>query len=96
MIEISPGGIIPILDEECIRPGEDDDRRVLMHMNKKLSDHAHYSSNATGVKELQREVEFRVCMLYTYGYKHLCDCASENHTSKYAISVLHNCMHKIY
>ena len=61
MMEASPGGMIPILDEECIRPGEDDDRRVLMHMNKKLADHPHYSSNATGVKELQREVEFRVC-----------------------------------
>ena len=61
MIETSPGGMIPILDEECIRPGEDDDRRVLMHMNKKLADHAHYSSNATGARELQREVEFKVC-----------------------------------
>ena len=70
MIEASPGGMIPILDEECIRPGEDDDRRVLMHMNKKLADHAHYSSNATGVKELQREVEFRVCKdWYVYVYE---------------------------
>ena len=66
MIEASPGGMIPILDEECIRPGEDDDRRVLMHMNKKLSDHVHYSSNATGMKELQREVEFRVSFCYLY------------------------------
>ena len=66
MIEASPGGMIPILDEECIRPGEDDDRRVLMHMNKKLSDHAHYSSNATGARELQREVEFRVSYWYMY------------------------------
>ena len=62
MMEASPGGMIPILDEECIRPGEDDDRRVLMHMNKKLADHPHYGSNATGVKELQREVEFKVCI----------------------------------
>ncbi|XP_065909856.1 unconventional myosin-Id-like [Dysidea avara] len=60
MMEASPGGMIPILDEECIRPGEDDDRRVLMHMNKKLADHPHYASNATGVRELQREVEFRI------------------------------------
>ena len=66
MIEASPNGMIPILDEECIRPGEDNDRRVLMHMNKKLGDHAHYSSNATGVKELQREVEFRVCKACVY------------------------------
>ncbi|XP_046992260.1 unconventional myosin IC isoform X1 [Schistocerca americana] len=45
LIEEKHKGIIALMDEECLRPGEPTDMSFLNKMNENLSDHPHYISH---------------------------------------------------
>jgi myosin-1 len=60
LVEDSSTGMIAVLDEECLVPGDQNDSALLVHMDKKLVKHAHYSSYAKGEKSLNRESEFQI------------------------------------
>ena len=49
-------GIIALMDEECLRPGEATDKTLLVKMNDRLSDHKHYFSFET-------EADNKVCII---------------------------------
>lgn len=63
LIEARHQGIIALLDEECLRPGEASDLTFLDKMEKTIGEHAHFVSHATSGyserKTIQRE-EFRL------------------------------------
>lgn len=63
LIEARHQGIIALLDEECLRPGEVSDITFLDKMEKTIGEHAHFISHATSGyserKTIQRE-EFRL------------------------------------
>lgn len=49
-----------ILDEECLRPGAEDDKRVVIHMDKTFKNNPHYLSNVTNrAKHLKIHEEFQ-------------------------------------
>lgn len=50
-------GIISILDEECLRPGEANDLTFLSKMNSMLAEHPHYLSHAKGDHKMQKTIE---------------------------------------
>lgn len=60
LVDSSPKGIFNIMDEECLRPGEDNDERILIHMDKVHAKHDHYFSHAKGHKDLKRGEEFKI------------------------------------
>lgn len=47
LIEKAPKGILSILDEECVRPGNPSDKDFLEKMDKQHVSHAHYESRST-------------------------------------------------
>ena len=49
-----------ILDEECLRPGADDDKRVVIHMDKTFKNNDYYMSHASRAKNLKIQQEFQV------------------------------------
>ena len=49
-----------ILDEECLRPGAQDDNRIVIHMDKAFKNNEHYFSHAVRAKQLQNQREFQV------------------------------------
>ena len=49
-----------ILDEECLRPGAEDDTRIVIHMDKAFKNNEHYLSHAVRAKQLQNQREFQV------------------------------------
>ena len=53
-------GMFAILDEECLRPGAEDDKRVVIHMDKALKSNDHYFSHANRAKNLKNQQEFQV------------------------------------
>ncbi|KAJ7387260.1 Unconventional myosin-Ih [Desmophyllum pertusum] len=63
LIEAKHQGVIALLDEECLRPGEVSDMTFLDKMEKTIGEHAHFVSHATSGyserKTIQRE-EFRL------------------------------------
>ncbi|KAK2710802.1 hypothetical protein QYM36_012099, partial [Artemia franciscana] len=63
LVEEKHKGIIAIMDEECLRPGESSDRTFLAKMNKNLTFHPHFISHEKcdnkGRKTIDRD-EFRV------------------------------------
>eukprot|EP00117_Sycon_ciliatum_P047463 scpid22461/ scgid33900/ Unconventional myosin-Id; Myosin heavy chain myr 4 len=63
LIEDPTKGIIAMLDEECLRPGTQEDKNILVHMNKVLSNHKHFDSAKTpgaSNKQLDRDTEFQI------------------------------------
>eukprot|EP00118_Oscarella_pearsei_P025055 m.307394 g.307394 ORF g.307394 m.307394 type:complete len:1004 (+) comp42235_c0_seq1:121-3132(+) len=62
LVEAQPNGIIAILDEECLVPGDQHDAAFLTHLNKKLAKHDHFISMETNpnAKELNRERDFQI------------------------------------
>lgn len=64
LIEEKHKGIISLLDEECLRPGEASDMTFLDKMNRALSKHDHYFSYETSsnskVKKTINKDEFRL------------------------------------
>lgn len=64
LIEEKHKGIISLMDEECLRPGETSDFSLLEKMDKKLSSHHHYLShkvaNSTMVRKSLTRDEFRL------------------------------------
>jgi len=60
IIDANPKGIFIVLDEECLRPGPENDERVVIHMDKTFAKHEHYFSHGTGKKELRNRQEFQV------------------------------------
>lgn len=54
LIEQKHKGIISLMDEECLRPGEPTDKSFLAKMNENLSSHEHYISHKKAGKELQK------------------------------------------
>lgn len=63
LIEARHRGVIALLDEECLRPGEVSDMTFLDKMEKTIGEHAHFISHATSGyserKTIERE-EFRL------------------------------------
>ena len=53
-----------ILDEECLRPGAEDDKRVVIHMDKTFKRSGHYLSHTVGAKQLKNQQEFQVSAAY--------------------------------
>lgn len=53
-------GMFVILDEECLRPGAQDDSRVVIHMDKTFKSNEHYLSHAVRAKQLKNQKEFQV------------------------------------
>lgn len=53
-------GMFAILDEECLRPGADNDSRVVIHMDKAFRSNVHYLSHAVRAKQLQNQQQFQV------------------------------------
>ena len=49
-----------ILDEECLRPGAEDDKRVVIHMDKTFKNNDHYLSHTVRAKQLKNQQEFQV------------------------------------
>ena len=50
-----------ILDEECLRPGAEDDKRVVIHMDKTFKNSPYYLSNGNNkAKNLRIHEEFQV------------------------------------
>eukprot|EP00054_Salpingoeca_dolichothecata_P020144 m.126631 g.126631 ORF g.126631 m.126631 type:complete len:1134 (+) comp23507_c0_seq9:802-4203(+) len=47
MVELKHQGIIAVLDEECLRPGEVSDATFLERLDKQFKRHKHYSSHST-------------------------------------------------
>ncbi|XP_046390643.1 unconventional myosin IC [Ischnura elegans] len=63
LIEEKHKGIISILDEECLRPGEPNDASFLEKMNKNLSKHPHYIGHEKADRKTQKLMgrdEFRL------------------------------------
>nr|WEL12765.1 myosin class I A [Halisarca dujardinii] len=60
LVDSSPQGVFNIMDEECLRPGDDNDERILIHMDKVHAKHDHYYSHAKGHKDLKRGEEFKI------------------------------------
>lgn len=64
LVEEKHKGIISLLDEECLRPGEANDMTFLSKMNTHLSTHGHYfsyeTSNDSKVKKTIKKDEFRL------------------------------------
>lgn len=54
LIEEKHKGIIPIMDEECLRPGDATDKTLLAKMNKNFGGHRHYISHEKADKNLQK------------------------------------------
>ncbi|XP_069686515.1 unconventional myosin IC isoform X2 [Periplaneta americana] len=54
LIEERHRGIISLMDEECLRPGEPTDKSFLAKMNENLSNHGHYISHRKAGKDLQK------------------------------------------
>ncbi|XP_078337010.1 unconventional myosin-Ic-like isoform X3 [Crassostrea virginica] len=62
LVEAKPVGIIAIMDEECLRPGEPTDSTFLEKLNHNLGQHPHYISHSTDAaarKSIGRD-EFRL------------------------------------
>lgn len=57
LIEEKHKGIISIMDEECLVPGEANDKTFLNKMDKLLSDHPHYLSHAKGDNKTKKTIE---------------------------------------
>ncbi|XP_046657965.1 unconventional myosin IC-like [Daphnia pulicaria] len=57
LIEEKHKGIISIMDEECLVPGETNDKTFLNKMDKLLSDHPHYLSHAKGDNKMKKTIE---------------------------------------
>jgi myosin-1 len=45
------------MDEECLVPGETNDKTFLNKMDKLLSDHPHYLSHAKGDNKMKKTIE---------------------------------------
>ncbi|XP_064540131.1 unconventional myosin IC isoform X1 [Drosophila montana] len=63
LIEEKHKGIISILDEECLRPGEPTDRTFLEKLTQKLADHHHYVCHEKAPIQVQKVMgrdEFRL------------------------------------
>lgn len=54
LIEEKHRGIIAIMDEECLRPGDRTDRTFLAKMNERLGGHAHYVCHAAASVAVQK------------------------------------------
>lgn len=54
MVEAKHKGIVSILDEECIRPGQASDETFLTKLNKSLAGHDHYQSYETADAKARR------------------------------------------
>lgn len=51
LIEAKPTGIISLLDEQCVMPGNPSDASFLDKLNSLLSNHAHFDSRTKSVKD---------------------------------------------
>ncbi|KAH1011643.1 hypothetical protein HUJ04_000967 [Dendroctonus ponderosae] len=63
LIEEKHRGLIAFIDEECLRPGDPDDKSLLTKLDKQLSYHDHYISHAKADVKLQKVMgrdEFRL------------------------------------
>lgn len=47
-------GLIAYMDEECLRPGEPNDRTLLAKLNNRLNYHEHYISHEKADIKLQK------------------------------------------
>jgi len=59
MVEAKHKGIISILDEECLRPGNATDNTFLAKMNEALGAHNHYLSLETADRTTRRRASFK-------------------------------------
>ena len=59
MVEKKHTGIVSVLDNECLRPGEVTDATFLQNLNKALGSHDHYSSWAVSDRKTQRRNSMR-------------------------------------
>lgn len=63
LIEEKHRGIIAIIDEECLRPGDPTDLTLLTKLTEKLSEHAHYichEKSPAHVQKIMSRNEFRL------------------------------------
>lgn len=67
LVEEKHKGIIAILDEECLRPGDVSDDTFLTKLSQSVGNHPHFVTHITtdyeGRKELARDVSSLVCGL---------------------------------
>ncbi|XP_065160823.1 unconventional myosin IC [Atheta coriaria] len=56
LVEEKHKGIIAIMDEECLRPGDATDMTLLMKMNQNLHSHKHYISHQKADAKLQKKM----------------------------------------
>lgn len=66
-------GLIAFMDEECLRPGEPNDKTLLTKLDNKLSYHAHYISHYKADVKLQKIMgrDVNICILYNFPYKQI-------------------------
>ena len=68
LVEEKHKGIIAILDEECLRPGDVSDDTFLSKLSQSVGNHPHFVSHKTtdyeGRKELARDVSVSLCLAY--------------------------------
>ena len=59
MVEMKHKGIISIMDEECIRPGDATDATFLRRLNESLKSHKHFVSFETADSKTRRRSSFK-------------------------------------
>lgn len=76
LVEEKHKGIIAILDEECLRPGDVSDDTFLSKLSQSVGSHPHFVSHTTtdyeGRKELDRDVSALPATVYKLGVGVLC------------------------
>ncbi|KAJ8312315.1 hypothetical protein KUTeg_009688 [Tegillarca granosa] len=64
MVEAKPVGIIAIMDEECLRPGDPTDQTFLLKLSDLMGSHPHFVSHSTATDNVVRKTikrdEFRL------------------------------------
>ncbi|XP_075220204.1 unconventional myosin 61F isoform X2 [Lycorma delicatula] len=66
LIEEKHKGIISILDEECLRPGDPTDISFLSKLNTKLNDHKHFIGHQKADKKVQKTMSREEFILIHY------------------------------
>lgn len=62
-------GIISLLDEECLRPGDTSDMTFLNKITEQLSGHKHFVSFKSASKDNKKKIGREVTYLFIYIFK---------------------------
>ena len=61
MIDMNTTGMIALLDEECLRPGDATDQTYLDKLNSRFRGHAHYESRETSRSDKSLNLDSTLC-----------------------------------